>query len=110
MKCTSCWSRVSSTGKLIFLMLRLPNGTQMSDGVNRKRLDVDATVTSTASPSSCFSASAAVSPAKLLPRTRTDVVVIVITSHLQARSTPRRALGQGDHDRVTKVRSEKEAR
>ena len=50
---------------------RLPKGSQISDGLKMKRSEGESTVTSTSPWSSCFIASAAVRPPKLLPSTST---------------------------------------
>src|SRR6266511_3568899 len=50
---------------------RLPNGSQISEGLNRNRSEEDTTVTSTSPWSSCLTLSAAVRPPKLPPRTST---------------------------------------
>src|SRR6266536_942563 len=63
--------KVSATGNATSLAFRLPNGIQMKDGLNWNRSDLEMTVTSTSSPSSCFTLSAAVRPAKFAPRTST---------------------------------------
>src|SRR6516162_7527170 len=50
---------------------RLPNGSQISDGLNRNRSEAETTRTSTSPCSSCLTASAAVSPPKFPPSTST---------------------------------------
>ena len=66
--------KVLATGNTTSLAFRLPNGIQMNDGLNWNRSDVDTTVTSTPSCSSCFRLSAAVRPAKFPPSTSTFLV------------------------------------
>ena len=66
--------KVLATGKTTSLTLRLPKGIQMKDGLNWNRSDLDTTVTSTPSWSSCLRLSAAVRPAKCPPSTSTFLV------------------------------------
>src|SRR6266516_4256 len=66
-----CASKVGSSAKVISAALRLPNGSQISDGLNKNRSDAETTVTSTSSPSSYLSSKAAVRPPKLPPITST---------------------------------------
>ncbi len=85
-KSTSWSSNVGPTGKVMTSMLRLPNGSQISDGLNTNRSDGEITVTSTSPFRSCLTAMAAVSPPKLLPSTRTFVRVIAPSCDRQPRS------------------------
>src|SRR6266540_3846622 len=68
---TPCDSKVFAKGNTTSMALRLPNGIQMREGLNWNRSDFDTTVTSTSWPSSCFTLSAAVRPAKFPPSTST---------------------------------------
>src|SRR6266487_1765306 len=77
-----CASKVGSSAKVISAALRLPNGSQISDGLNKKRSDADTTVTSTSSPSSYLSSKAAVRPPKLPPITSTRLPAIIATHSL----------------------------
>ncbi len=67
---------MGSSAKVISAALRLPNGSQISDGLNKKRSDAETTVTSTSSPSSYLSSKAAVRPPKLPPITSTRLPAI----------------------------------
>ena len=64
-------SNIGATGNVMSCGLRFPNGSQIRLGLNRNRSLGDTTVTSTSPCSSCLTASAAVSPPKLDPRTST---------------------------------------
>src|SRR5918995_513761 len=81
-KSTSWFSKVGASGNVMSDGVRLPNGSQMSDGLNRNRSDADTTVTSTSPCSSCFTASAAVKPPKFPPRTRTFLRDLLYSSRL----------------------------
>src|SRR6266536_208411 len=81
-KSIPCASKVGSSAKVISAALRLPNGSQISDGLNKKRSDAETTVTSTSSPSSCLSSKAAVRPPKLPPITSTRLPAIAATHSL----------------------------
>src|SRR6266508_3464532 len=70
-KSTSWDSKVGASGKVMSWGRRLPNGSQISEGLNRNRSEADTTVTSTSPSSSCLTLSAAVRPPKLPPSTRT---------------------------------------
>src|SRR6266568_4260472 len=86
-KLMPCASKVGSSAKVISAALRLPNGSQISDGLNRKRSDAEITVTSTSSPSSCLSSKAAVRPPKLPPITSTPLPAITATPSLCQQET-----------------------
>src|SRR5215475_8101760 len=66
-----CDPNVGASGNVMSAGLRLPNGSQMSDGLNRNLSEADTTRTSTSPCSSLCTARAAVSPAKFPPRTST---------------------------------------
>src|SRR6516165_323418 len=91
-KSTSWSSNVGPTGKVMSSTLRLPNGSQISDGLNTNRSDGEITVTSISPLRSCLTAMAAVSPPKLLPSTRTFLRVMACSCDRQPRS-PQDATG-----------------
>src|SRR5262249_33789205 len=70
-KSTSLDSNVGASGKVMSPGVRSPNGSQISDGLNRNRSDAETTVTSTSPSRSCFTLIAAVNPPKFPPSTRT---------------------------------------
>src|SRR6266568_5732194 len=74
-----CASKTGSSGKVMSPARRLPNGSQISDGLNRKRSAADTTVTSTSPPSSALTSRAAVSPPKFPPITSTRLFPMTIT-------------------------------
>ena len=69
-------SNVGANGNVMSAAARFPNGSQISEGLNRNRSDADTTLTSTSPCSSCCTAYAAVSPAKFPPSTSTFLRVI----------------------------------
>src|SRR6266545_5055995 len=79
---TSCASNVGASGNVMSSARRLPNGSQISDGLNRNLSEADTTVTSTSPFSSCFTLSAAVKPPKLPPSTRTFLRTSLTSPHL----------------------------
>ena len=64
-------SNVGASGNVMSAGRRLPNGSQISDGLNTKRSDAEITRMSTSPCSSWLTASAAVSPPKFPPSTST---------------------------------------
>src|SRR5215469_2151878 len=79
-KSIPCASKVGASGNVMSHGLRLPKGSQISDGLNKNVSDADTTLTSTSPCNSWLTASAAVSPPKLPPSTSTLLRPMTATS------------------------------
>src|SRR5215831_6789904 len=78
-------SNVGASGKVMSAARLLPNGSQISDGLNRNLSEAETTRTSTSPCSSCLTASAAVSPPKFPPSTSTFLRPITAPPDRRAR-------------------------
>src|SRR5215510_4622563 len=88
-KSIPCASNVGARGKVMSAGRRLPNGSQISEGLNRKRSEAETTRTSTSPCSSWLTARAAVSPPKFPPSTSTFLRPTTATSLTSAGSPTR---------------------